>query len=329
MTYFASLARIAPAAALAFCALGGGCSATPDLPSETPGTLVIGVLDQPALASLIANYRIVTTVDGVESGREVVAPSELPREVRLTAPASDLTATVTVSIEGFTQPVLPTRAAGAAETPAVTKLATTRFVRGETRLLRLRLEAQCVTGVLGFYGPVCTAPQSCNQGRCVDGTFLASDLEPYSAEWAADGPDVCKPAGAGAPEVIVGTGQTDYGPMTANETIEPERGPQGGHHLWIAVRMKNLKQTGSTTTITGVQPDTGLAVPPTSFVFTYDRDEGGYCKIFGLRYQLDNASNPVEKFLGHPLDVTVDVKDVTGAKASATVHINVATTIKG
>jgi hypothetical protein len=93
--------------------------------------------------------------------------------------------------------------------------------------------------------------------------------------------------------------------------------------------MRNPKQAGSTTTITGIQPDSALAVPPTSFVFSFDRDEGGYCKIFGLRYQLDNASTPVETFLGKPLDVTVEVRDATGAKASATVRLNIARTLRG
>jgi hypothetical protein len=212
----------------------------------------------------------------------------------------------------------------------LTRLAATTFVPGETKLLRVLLETPCLTNrVPGFSGPACTAPQTCQTSRCVDSTVPPRDLEAYSPSWAADAPDICKPAGAGAPEIVLGSGQTDYLPLVPEQTMEAERGPQGGHHLWIAVRMKNLKQSGSTTAITGVQPGTGIAVPPTSFVFTYDRDEGGYCKIFGLRYQLDNASTPVETFLGKPLDVTVEVRDQAGAKARATVRVNVATTLRG
>lgn len=305
------------------------CSSPAAPPPGAQGTLVVGIVGQPALVSLIANYRVVTKIGGVESSREVLTPQGLPHEVRLTSPASSDTASVDVVIEGFTQPIGPTPTRGVDPAPVLTKLASTRFVPGETRLLRLRLEAPCVTGVIGYLGPVCTAPQACEAARCIDSTVLPRDLEPYSADWAADGPDACKPAGGGRSEVLVGTGQTDYAPITEGEVIEAERGPQGGHHLWIAVRMKNLKQAGSTTTITGVQPGTGITVPNTSFVFSYDRDEGGYCKIFGLRYQLDNGGTPVEGFLGKPLDITVEVRDVGGSKASATVRVNVAPTIRG
>ena len=40
--------------------------------------------------------------------------------------------------------------------------------------------------------------------------------------------------------------------------LTPEKGPQGGHHLWVAVRTKNLRQAGSTVAITAEQPKTGL-----------------------------------------------------------------------
>ena len=42
--------------------------------------------------------------------------------------------------------------------------------------------------------------------------------------------------------------------------------------------MKNLKQAGSTTRIAAVQPDTGTAIPPSTFAFTFEQDEGGYCQ---------------------------------------------------
>jgi len=97
--------------------------------------------------------------------------------------------------------------------------------------------------------------------------------------------------------------------------------------LWVALRMKNLKRAGSRTILTGVQPDTGLTVPETSFVFTFDPDEGGYCKLFGLRYQLDNGGAPVEQFLGKPLDVTLEVRDSAGASAKTTTRVDIADTV--
>ncbi len=32
------------------------------------------------------------------------------------------------------------------------------------------------------------------------------------------------------------------------QQMKLEQGPQGGHHVWMAIRMKNLRQSGSTTT---------------------------------------------------------------------------------
>lgn len=299
-------------------------------PACAPATLVVGVQGQPGLTGALASVRLTTTVDGEASKTtafSVTDPKPLfPQEIRVEQAAGAAGKRLAMRVDAFTKPGSAADPS-TTEAPALVRLADAPFVCGETRLVRLRLEAQCLTaGFAGAFGPTCTAPQSCQAGRCASGTLLPADLEPYSAGWANDAPDACKPANPGPAEVVVGTGQTDFHEI-GPDPIQPEKGPQGGHHLWIAVRMKNLKQSGSTTAITAVQPDTGLTIPVTSFVFTFDRDEGGYCKLFGLRYQLDNASTPVEKFLGKPLDVTVVVRDTTGATAQSTVRVNVASTV--
>ena len=91
--------------------------------------------------------------------------------------------------------------------------------------------------------------------------------------------------------------------------------------------MKNLKQAGSITRISGVQPDTKTPIPPTTLAFTYAPDEGGYCKLYGIRYQLDNEGIDYKQFLGKPLDVSVTVTDSGGSKATATSHIQIAPTL--
>jgi len=111
------------------------------------------------------------------------------------------------------------------------------------------------------------------------------------------------------------------------QTLQAEAGPQGGHHIWIAVRMKNMKQAGSTTQVSAVQPGTGTPIPPSSFAFTFDPDEGGFCKLYGLRYQLDNGGIDYKQFLGKPLDVTTTVVDSIGQVASSMQHIQVAPTL--
>jgi len=154
-----------------------------------------------------------------------------------------------------------------------------------------------------------------------------SSLESYIPGWPANVPDVCKPKNPGPPTVVIGTGQTGYTPLAPLQTLQAEAGPQGGHHIWIAVRMKNMKQAGSTTQVSAVQPGTGTPIPPSSFAFTFDPDEGGFCKLYGLRYQLDNGGIDYKQFLGKPLDVTTTVVDSIGQVASSTQHIQVAPTL--
>jgi hypothetical protein len=190
----------------------------------------------------------------------------------------------------------------------------------------VNLESRCVVALPGggIGGPTCNAPQTCVSGQCAQSFVLPQDLEPYQTNWPHNAPDACKPKPGDPAIVVLGTGQTDYLPLAENQELALEKGPQGGHHIWIATRMKNLKQSGSTTTISAKQPDTGMVAPPTSFVFTFDKDEGGYCKLFGLRYQLDTGGTDHKAFLGKTLDVTVEIADRAGLKGSATTRIRIA-----
>jgi hypothetical protein len=91
--------------------------------------------------------------------------------------------------------------------------------------------------------------------------------------------------------------------------------------------MKNMKQVASTTKIAAVQPETGVVIPASTFAFTFDPDEGGYCKLYGLRYQLDNGGIDYTQFLGKPLDVSVKVVDALGQIATSTGHVQIAPTL--
>jgi hypothetical protein len=309
-------------------AAGAACSRSKEKKIEN-AVLVAGIDAQPGVVSMIGKVHVLalaTTGTTGTKGQRVLAEtttkpdpgkSPFPLEQRLEAPPGD---EVDILVEAFGAGPNGT----VADAPMLVRRARAPFTPGGTKLVRLQLESACVNGVFGFKGPACPPPQSCSRGRCIDPTLLAEDLEPYAANWATDRPDVCRPAGAGEPIVIVGTGQTDFLPLADGQTLAPEKGPQGGHHLWIAVRMKNLRQAAATIVLTAEQPGTGLKVPPTSFVFSFERDEGGYCKLHGLRFQLDNASVPVAKFLSQPLDVTVTVRDANGRSADAHKRVNVA-----
>jgi hypothetical protein len=200
------------------------------------------------------------------------------------------------------------------------------------KLLRVVLERRCVT-FTSFSGAAptatCAGSTTCAAGRCVDPETTVLPLEDYEAGWATSPPDACRPAGHGAPELELGTGQTDFGPLAKDHVLSLERGPQGGHHIWLATRMKNLRQTGSRTLLEAkVVDDPTLSIAPAAFVFTYEPDEGNACKLWGLRFQLDAGAGDLatayKRFLGKTLDVTATVVDSTNARAVATTRVRIA-----
>jgi hypothetical protein len=294
------------------------------------GQLVVGIQSE-AIGGIASALHVTVWVAGAVAFDDTVKPpirgaAFPPWEKAFAGPAS---ATVDVAVEAL-------GVAGAAG-PQLKRLASTQLVAGRQPLLRVALESRCVVypttprapgkapGPLS--GPTCVAPSTCVMGACQSGVVTPDELEPYTPGWPKNAPDRCKPRDGGPPMLQVGTGQTDYRPLTPGQTLQAEAGPQGGHHIWIATRMKNLKQTLTTTRIEGLQPDTGTPIPPSTFVFTYAPAEGGACKLYGLRYQLDNGGIDYKQFLGKPLDVKVTLTDQSGATATGTAHIEVAPTL--
>ncbi len=306
---------------LCICVCVVGCASS--APEPPPATIVVVGIDSEPLTGAIDTLHIVTSVAGVTATDETLPigaePADLPHEIKLVAGQRDTTAAIGVRVEGSLS--------AAGTMPLLVRTAEGAFVPRQTMLLRVLLQGQCLMALPGGppAAPTCTVSQTCIGGICADDRV--SPLETYSANWASSTPDICRPQDAGAPIVQVGTGQSDFLPLVDGQMVTAEQGPQGGHHIWIAVRQRNLRQAGSVATITSVQPTTGLAGPKTSFVFTFDADEGGFCKLVGLRYQLDADGVDYHKFLGAPLDVTVVVADATGAKGTGVAHIQVAPTV--
>ena len=287
--------------------------------------LVIGLQSDP-LTGAIGTIHLTADVAGSQADDETLSLASLPHETKLAPPAGNEAAAVSVRVEGYEE-----ADAGPPFTtpPVLLRTAETRFVPDQVALLRLQLQGECLLGLPGGPpgAPACLSPQTCIGGGCQDDSVAPSNLEAYTPQWAENAPDVCKPTHAGAPIVQVGTGQSDYLPLTSGQAVQAEQGPQGGHHIWIAVRQENLKQTGSTTAITSLQPGTGLVGPSMRFVFTFDPDEGGFCKLAGLRYQFDIDGMDYHLFLGKPLDVTVTITDPSGSTGSGVAHINVDPTL--
>lgn len=190
--------------------------------------------------------------------------------------------------------------------PLVNRLASTETVAGRQRLMRVPLETECAPGP---DTPVCAAPETCITGLCKDAHRSPMTLELYNPSWSAPQGDICKPASAGDPVVLVGKGQSDYFAIKDGEVAQVEAGPQGGHHIWVAVRMKNLAQSGSITTVQGYVPALDLELAAFNVIFTFDQDEGGFCKLYGLRYQLDTDGIDIETLLGHEVKVMVTVRE--------------------
>lgn len=204
--------------------------------------------------------------------------------------------------------------ASVGSTRRVVRDLTTRAGGAGTRgLVQVRLERLCDQATSNPDLP----PLECDPGlTCVSGSCRSPDVpvnahEPYRPDWSEQGgSDICKEPG-GTPEVIVGQGQSDFFIAEDSEVIQVEAGPQGGYHVWISARIKNLRRSGTTTEVTGRVPSLGVDIPPLRVIFTFDPDEGGYCKIFGLRFRLDEGAD-IQTLLGETVDVTVTMEDSEG-----------------
>ena len=299
-----------------------------------PTELVVGIQSDPmggvvsALHIMIRQAGTLVVDERVQPPRGSKVGFPQPWEKRITGPARGA-AQLDVEVDAIGDPAAPA--------PLFQRLSSTHFVPGRTALLRIPLESRCIvyppmprgaSKVPGpLSGPRCTPPATCISGVCQSSDVPPARLEPYAANWPSNAPDRCKQRDGIPADLQIGTGQSYYLPLTPGQTLQAEAGAQGGHHIWIATRVRNMKQMGTTTKITGVQPGTGAKIPPTTLAFAYSPDEGGYCKLYGIRYQLDNEGIDYKQFLGKPLDVSVTATDPSGTTRTATVQIQIAPTL--
>lgn len=276
---------------------------------EDPGSVVVGVTSELRAGVDIQELHVVMRVNGAIihdetrgtwSGADV--PLSFPAELSFDQVSEG--DRVEVELEAF--------GGGKLRLLLVTRRAATEVVGGRKLLLRVRLESEC-TPSAGDDAAACDAPTTCITGSCRDSFVSPSKLEVYSPSWSQESTDICKPAGAGEPVVVVGKGQSDYLPMDDGEVAQVEAGPQGGHHIWVAVRMKNLHQSGSITTVSGHVEELDLDLSPLNVIFTFDQDEGGYCKLYGLRYQLDTNGVDVHTLLGKQVRVRATITEGKGS----------------
>lgn len=131
--------------------------------------------------------------------------------------------------------------------------------------------------------------------------------------------DECKTRVGEPTSVTVGSGAAVYADIEDNSVMTWEPGPQGGHHVWVGVRMKGFRQAGTVTTITATDlqnPAAPVVLSHRRVPFVYDRDEGGFCVLKNLRVQLDEDVD-IHALQDHHVLISVDLEDPDGASAEA------------
>lgn len=293
----------------------GACSdaALPAPGPDDRGTVVVGVLSdlEPGHdigrlhAVLQAGDTVVTDV--VLGASDPAAPLSFPHELRFERLPGGTP--VTVSLDAYI-------GAFSDEKPLVSRLAATAVVGGETRLLRVRIERECIPNAQlggGRVAPTCTPPETCVAAACTDPYVPPGELEEYRSDWATDFADACKPASPGPPAVELGQGQDAFSLLGDGDVAQLFMGDQGGYHVWVSIQTRNLHQSGSTTKVSGRAEALDEPLDSFAVVQGYDPVGGGACELLGIRYEMPSAFwNDIEQLYGQPVQLDVEVVDVAG-----------------
>jgi hypothetical protein len=120
--------------------------------------------------------------------------------------------------------------------------------------------------------------------------------------------DPCERRVGAEPVALIGTGAKAFEPFDDFAVVPLVAGEQGGHHVWIAVRSRYLRQP-EVIKLTAHVPDLDLDLDPLSFAETLQRDaRSGYCEIAGVVLQLDVVHDMADLY-GMVLEVTAEVGD--------------------
>ncbi|WP_438041556.1 hypothetical protein [Sorangium sp. So ce128] len=280
---------------LPLCSAGCGSDAADAL-------VVFGLTTELAVGFDIERVERTTKVDGVVTRAERLSyrrgELSLPAELEV-GPARD-GAEVELSIAAFRD--------GEAS-PIVTRKATTRAASGRSVLLPVSLdEACCATS--------CAASATCAAGACVDPFIDPSALDDYDPLWIASASDACKTPSSGDPAVVIGQGRDAFASLEHGEVVPIEAGPQGGHHVWLALRVTGIRQMGSRLTVEGYFPELEFELLPFTAQITLHKAGEGGCEIDGVRFQVDRGL-PVEAVRGQALDIEITLEDPNGDVGTA------------
>jgi hypothetical protein len=94
----------------------------------------------------------------------------------------------------------------------------------------------------------------------------------------------------GPPGIELGTGEYAYEPVEDGQDIPLIHGPQGGYHVWVGLRMRDMNPNGMRLDTAVELADTATPVGrPLFFRFTMFRGESGEFEYAGLPEQLEPA----------------------------------------
>ncbi|KYF63099.1 hypothetical protein BE11_44025 [Sorangium cellulosum] len=299
------IVRPTPRALIALIVLcSAGCGS-----EDADALVVVGLTTDMAVGFEIDRVERTTRVDGVITRAESLSYGRgelsLPSELAV-APAHD-GAEVALTIAAFRD---------GEGSPVVTRTAVTRAVGGRAIFLPVSLDAACSEAA-------CAAGTTCAKGACVDPFIDPSALADHDPTWIASASDACKAPSSGDPAVVIGQGERAFAPLAEGDVLPIEAGPQGGHHVWLALRVTGLRQMGSRLTVGGYYPDLAFELPSFTSLVTLRRAGDAGCEIYGIRFQVDRGL-PVESVRGRALAAEIVLEDPNGDVATAAQRIVIA-----
>lgn len=284
--------------------LAAGCAS-----SEADPQIVVGLTTDLAVGFDLDRVEATTKVDGVAGPLRSFSYGNgtlsLPAEMLVEAGQDG--AEVEIAVTGFRD---------GEPAAVVIQRAATRAALGRRLFLPVSLDEACSA-------VACQPNATCVKGACVDPFIAPSALADYDSRWIASAPDACKGPSSGASAVEIGKGESAFAPLDEGEVVAIEAGPQGGYHVWLALRVNGLRQQGSRLTVKGDFPDPAYTLPPFTSQITLRKATEGQCEIHGVRFQVDRGIS-VDAVRGQALDIEVVLEDPDGDSATAKKHVVIA-----
>jgi hypothetical protein len=323
VTHMSQLALRIAVLSGAFASCGGGCG--PSVPGEyeppTSALLTIKIARSGVSADTVRMTQARVSVTPQRGGAASRGAYETVRLNTLNCAGSacgtekteaidvDASKVIEVSVDGYETakgPVL------------VHRTARGRVPLGKSTLV-LDLDPACL---LERSPPICGTGSTCKNGQCLSDAFGLDDLIIEADTRNGATTDTC--AINGEPAVFVGTGDKAFESIANGSSLEVYAGNQGGHHLLLSFQTANLVGKGLSIVVSGVQPDSGLELPITSFSAPFVA-KGPRCEANSFIYRIDGGNIDYTRFVGKPLDLTVSAREASGKRASQKVRINVGT----